>query len=164
MTVFDLRAWADAHRYRWTLEESFAAETDPAERADVSWFVEVLCHRGKLYAIGQDTVGAWTATRGVLGELLAVDPLVRVRQRGDGEAVVAFPSRLLGAVSRVLKPRQKRPAPSTEVIARGLEALREHRAAAVRGREERLGRDGGAADVLWAGPVPVGAVSLAATS
>ena len=70
--------------------------------------MEVPCLRGKLYPVGVATVGAWTSTRGVLTELLALDPAVYVRQRGDSEAVVAFPPPLLDAVAGILRPRRRR--------------------------------------------------------
>jgi len=103
-----IRPWAKEHRYKFRLEESYRAETDSAERGDGRWYVEILCRRGLIYPWGEDDLLAFTQVRGILGDLLALDPQVKVHQRGHGEAVVRFPSRLLDRVAAVLVPRTKR--------------------------------------------------------
>jgi hypothetical protein len=90
------------------MEESYLHETDPEARGDGRAYVEVDCHRGLIYSYNSVELLAWTSTRGVLAELVGLDPAVRVRQRGDLEVVVRFPARLLDAVAHVLRPRRRR--------------------------------------------------------
>ena len=107
-SIFDLRPWAKARRFRTRMEGSFHHETDREARGDGRGYVEVVCHRGLIYPYNSAELLAWTSTRGVLAELLALDSMVRLRQRGDSEAVVRFPARLLDAVAGVLRPRRRR--------------------------------------------------------
>jgi hypothetical protein len=104
----DLRELARVRRWRWHFEESYQAERDPATRGDGRWYVEVLCRRGMIYPARGDQLIAYTATRGVLRKLLALDAAVRVHQHGDTEGSVRFPVALLDAVAGVLRPRRRR--------------------------------------------------------
>ena len=108
MNCFDLASWADEHRYRWRLEESYTAEKAPEVRGEVGWYVEVPCRRGLIYLAGTDEMLAFTDKPGALRELVTLSPEVRVHQRGDREAVVRFPVTLLEAVASVLRPRRRR--------------------------------------------------------
>ena len=140
--LFDLQAWATARRYRINYDESFRAEADPSVRADGRDYAEVPGERGTLYALGPDTVGAWTSTRGVLAELLALGPAVVIHQRGDLEAVVRFPSRLLEAVAGIIRPRRRRTLDPERARAIGANTA----FAGAQVREEALERNGEAAD------------------
>jgi hypothetical protein len=127
MNCADLRAWAREHRYHWRYEESRACEVDRGARADDPWYAEVPCRRGTLYPLGGDLVAAHTSTQGMRAKLLAVDSRVTVHQSGDHETVVRFPSGLLDAVAKVLRPRRLRGragfVPSVETRSKGLAAI-----------------------------------------
>ena len=105
---YDLRPWAKARRFRTRLEESFFHEIDPEARGDGRGYVEVVCLRGLIYPCNSTELLAWTSTRGTLANLLALDSAIRIHQKGDSEAVVRFPLRLLDAVAGVLRPRRRR--------------------------------------------------------
>lgn len=142
--LFDLRPWARAHRYQVRLEESHTAEQDPEARGDDRAYIEVGCHRGLIYSYDTVELLAWTSTRGVLAELLALDPTVRVHQRGDVEADVRFPARLLDAVAAVLRPKRL---PGRSANADDLARLaRTGFRAGLQGCQDAPGRDGVAAD------------------
>ena len=132
---YDLRQWADAHRFRWVLEESFAAEKDPDVRRDVAAFVEVRCCNGVLYPAGPELVAACVRGK-TRGKLLALDPGIKVHQRGDQETTLLVPLRLLDAVAGVLIPKRRHqgnPANlGPEAKARGMAALALRRAEAAR--------------------------------
>ena len=123
MTCIDLRPWADRNRYRHRIEEG---------GDDSAWSVEVECFRGLIYPWGEGDLLAFTDTRGVRAQLLALDPAVLLHQCGDAEAVVRFPSRLLHEVAAILQPKRKggRPghAPSVDARSRGLAAIAAARA------------------------------------
>ena len=140
--LFDLRPWAKARRYRMRLEASFAHESDPEARGDGRAYVEVPGRRGVLYPLGADTIGAWTSTRGVLAELLAADPAVRVHQRGDLEAVVRFPSSLLDAIALAIRPRRRRTLDPARARSIGAGTA----FAGAQAPEDAPGRDGGGED------------------
>lgn len=106
MTCIDLRAWADKHRYRWRLEESYKAEKDPEARGDGCWYVEVMCKYGLIYPWGEGDLLAFTDAMRILPQLLALEG-VKVHQRGNGEAVVRFPERVLPHIARLLRPRRR---------------------------------------------------------
>jgi hypothetical protein len=140
--LFDLRSWAKARRFRVQLDPSFDHEADLAVRGDGRSYIEVPGQRGMLYSLGADAIGAWTDTRGVLAELLAPDPAIVVHQRGDAEAVVRFPSRLLDAVAQVIRPLRipGRPATAEDRDRLARTAFRP----ALQAHEDAPGRDGAA--------------------
>jgi len=140
--TFDLRPWAAARRYRVRLDESFDHEADAATRGDGRAYVEVPGRRGTLYPLGPTNVAAWTATRGVLAALLALDPAVQIHQRGEAEAVVRFPAPLLDAVAAVIRPRRRRVLDSARARAIGAGTA----FSGAQARENGPGRDGWAGD------------------
>lgn len=140
--LFDLRLWAKARRFRTRMEESHFNEGQAEVRGDGREYVEVVCRRGLIYSFNSVELLAWTSTRGVLAELLAADPIVRVHQRGDLEAVVRFPVRLLDVVATVLRPRRRRLLDPDRARAIG----RRTAFPGAQVRENALGRDGAATD------------------
>jgi hypothetical protein len=123
---YDLRPWADAHRFRWVLEESYQAERDPDVRRDVAAFVEVRGQRGTLYPGGSE-VCCWVPRRAIAQELLALGPEVLPHQTGDQEATLRFPASYLDLVAEIIRPRRRRQGrpggPPPEARARGLAVL-----------------------------------------
>jgi hypothetical protein len=133
----DLRELARVRRWRWRFEESYQAERDPETRGDGRWYVEILCHRGRIYPWGEQDLLVYTSTRGVKELLLALDPAVRMHQHGDTEAVVRFPEALLDRVAEIMRPKRMGgggSGPALEARARGLRALAERRKQVLRGR------------------------------
>lgn len=128
MDCIDLRPICKANRWRYRLEESFKAEKDPAERAQVGWYIEILCKYGLIYPWGEEDLPVFTSgsiTRGKLARLG-----LKRHQSGDGEAVFRFHRSRLDEVAEIVKPRKRHPPstpPSPEASAEGLRILAERR-------------------------------------
>ena len=98
-TCFDLRPWADAHRFRWRYEEAHTGV-----EIDAEWFVEVLCKYGLIYPHGANTLLAY-ANRGVKRHIAKITGAVHHQYDDDAE-VFRFPVELLDAVAAILKPKR----------------------------------------------------------
>lgn len=102
----DLRLWANAHRYRYRLEESYRAESCQDARGDGHWYVEILCQNGLIYPYGGTILLAY-ATRGVKRHIAALDGVEHHQTDGDAE-VFSFPLERLDEVAAILRPRKRR--------------------------------------------------------
>lgn len=103
LVCFDLRPWAQKHRYRWSYEEGYG----PGNIDDDPWFVEVICRYGKIYPYNSDMLLAYS-NLGVKRKVRNISKLIEHHQ-WDGDAeVFRFPIEFLEQVAKILKPRRRR--------------------------------------------------------
>jgi|GEM_PF-4775734 len=125
-TVIDLKALAEAGRYRISHDES--AEMTGQTHEERKWLVQIEGRNGHVFVQGVAELGAYVklTVRARLDALLAI-PGARLLQRGDSEASVAFPPEHLDHVASILKLRRRRPAISEEHARKLAEAGAKHR-------------------------------------
>jgi hypothetical protein len=102
----DLREWANDHRYRFRLEESYKAESNTHIRGDGRWFVEILCKRGLIYPKGGREILAFTKSTDAWKSLLKIG--VQPHQVGDRERIAWFLPELLDQVAAILRPKRRK--------------------------------------------------------
>lgn len=96
----DLRSWAKANRYRWRFEDGYRGGQD-----DDAWFVEVVCHHGRIYPRGGDVLLAYV-NRNVRHHIKALGTGVQHHQWDGNNEVFRFGVERLDEVAAILKPKR----------------------------------------------------------
>lgn len=119
MKCTDLRRIAQERRWKWRYDDP--GMTGNSE--DSIWHVEILCRYGVIYPIGKDFLGVCVEGHPNLpSKLMAAGCKLH-----QGRVVFSFTADLLNAVAEIMRPRRKRPAPTPDVIAKGMAALAKSR-------------------------------------
>jgi hypothetical protein len=102
--MLDLKALAEAHGFRVSLDESAEIDTGHAEKV---WLWRIPAHHGFISVHGPDTLAAWSGNPRVVPRLIAL-PFVRIKQWGDRECRVLFDPGHLSEVAELLGAKKRR--------------------------------------------------------
>jgi len=104
----NLKAWAEANRYRYRLEESYKAESNMHIKGDGRWYAEVLCRSGFIYSYGGTDLLAYAKPGRAVKELSTLWPEVTPHQTDGKARVFKFPIRQLNAVAKIMSIKRRR--------------------------------------------------------